>query len=154
MCKELMSYNSARDGLTSPGTGEALTKLIPAVNPDIICFPGVVQQHSGRGCNQPGWTKPCPACPGESRKDQPRYIVTVTRYIEAAVVSMVPVFSPILPEINAISRWWFSVPFAVLRQWRTASQEVDAIMSQYPQYENKIREWDFIRRHTYRYFGW
>ena len=34
----IMSYNSARDGLTSPITGEAQLKLIQAVNPDIICF--------------------------------------------------------------------------------------------------------------------
>lgn len=34
----ILSYNSARDGLTEAGTGEYQIKLIQAANPDIICF--------------------------------------------------------------------------------------------------------------------
>ena len=34
----ILSYNSARDGLTEAGIGEYQIKLIQAANPDIICF--------------------------------------------------------------------------------------------------------------------
>lgn len=34
----ILSYNSARDGLTEAGTGEYQVKLLQAANPDIICF--------------------------------------------------------------------------------------------------------------------
>lgn len=34
----VLSYNSARDGLTTPGMGEHQLKLIQAARPDIVCF--------------------------------------------------------------------------------------------------------------------
>lgn len=83
----IMSYNSARDGLTSPGTGEAQLKLIQAVNPDIICFQELYSSTAAVDVtNLMNQTLPLPA--GQSWKAvriSPD-IVTVTRYcIEAAV---------------------------------------------------------------------
>ncbi|MBK8110546.1 MAG: T9SS type A sorting domain-containing protein [Saprospiraceae bacterium] len=130
----ILSYNSARDGLTEAGTSEYQLKLIQAANPDIICFQELYSATAAVSViNLLSQILPLPA--GQSWKAvriSPDVVVATKYCIEAAVpLDGTGIFLVNTGENCDVPMVIFNAHLPCCDNDTDRQSEVDAIMSRY-----------------------